>query len=130
MEAMGHFFVRGRLTGPTGLSEDVDLFVDTGATLLILPRSLADRLDVTPRYFQSVRLAGDQRTVWPRSEVLLKLDEQEITAPCWIVPEGPAILGIVPLEILFLGVDPVQHRLIPLEPRTWESIRAATRPPP
>ena len=126
---MGHFFVRGRLTGPTGRSEDVDLFVDTGATLLIVPQSLADRLEVTPRYFQSVRLADDQRAVWPRSEVLLKLDEREMTAPCWIVPEGPAILGSVPLETLFLGVDPVHRRLIRLEPRTWESVRADVAPP-
>lgn len=36
---MGHFQVSARLTGPTGLSEDVELFVDTGfsSSLGILP---------------------------------------------------------------------------------------------
>ena len=41
--AMGLFRVRGGLTGPTGRSEDADLLVDTGAALLVVPRSLAER---------------------------------------------------------------------------------------
>lgn len=32
---MGLFRVRGRLTGPTGRSEDAELMVDTGATQLV-----------------------------------------------------------------------------------------------
>lgn len=117
MDRVGHFTVRGRLTGPSGRSEDVDLFVDTGSTLLMIPKSLAERLDVTPRYFQPVRLAGDQRVVWPVSEVRLELEDQEATTRCFIVPEGPAILGMFALETFLLGVDPVHQRLIPIEPR-------------
>ena len=41
VEAMGLFRVTGRLTGPTGRSEDAELLVDTGVTLLVLPRSWA-----------------------------------------------------------------------------------------
>ena len=48
---MGHFGVTARLTGPTGRSEQVELLVDTGATLVALPRSLADRLEVQTRRF-------------------------------------------------------------------------------
>ena len=33
--------LRGRLTGPRGRSEDAELLVDTGATLLVVPRSWA-----------------------------------------------------------------------------------------
>ena len=69
---MGLFRVRGRLTGPTGRSEDADLLVDTGATQLV-------------------------------------------TTPCFIAPDGPALLGAVALEILFLAVDLVAKRLIPVE---------------
>ncbi len=36
METMGLFRVIGRLTGPTGISEDVELLVDTDATLLVV----------------------------------------------------------------------------------------------
>jgi len=42
---MGLVRVRGRLTGPTGRSEDAELLVDTGATLLVVSRSLAGKLD-------------------------------------------------------------------------------------
>jgi predicted aspartyl protease len=38
---MGLLRVMGRLTGPTGRSEDAELLVDTGATLLVVPRSWA-----------------------------------------------------------------------------------------
>ena len=34
---MGLFYVSGRLSGPTGRSESVDLQVDTGATFLVVP---------------------------------------------------------------------------------------------
>ena len=117
MRGMGHFNVRGRLTGPTGRTEDVDLFVDTGSTLLVLPRSLADRLELVTQRMQSLRVADDQRIVWPVSELRLRLGDHEIHTPCLIAPQGPAILGVVALESLSLGVDPVHQELIPIEPR-------------
>jgi predicted aspartyl protease len=55
------FRVKGRLTGPTGRSEDADLLVDTGATLLVVPRSLAERLELVVRRSQPVLIAGGQR---------------------------------------------------------------------
>ena len=58
---MGLFRVRGRLTGPTGRSEDAELLVDTGATLLVVPRSLAERLALATGRTQRVVIAGGQR---------------------------------------------------------------------
>jgi len=112
---MGLFRVSGRLIGPTGRSEVVDLLVDTGATLLVIPRSMAERLDIAPLRTQAVVIAGGQREVWPIGEVRLSLDGQEVTTPCFIAPGGPALLGAVALESLFLAVDPVAKRLIPVE---------------
>jgi len=112
---MGLFRVRGRLTGPTGRSEDVELLVDTGATLLVIPRSLADRLELVARRSQPVLIAGGQRVEWPVAEVSLSLDGSSVTTPCFIAPDGPALLGAVALESLFLAVDPVAKRLIPVE---------------
>jgi len=112
---MGLFRVRGRLTGPTGRSEDVELLVDTGATLLVIPRSLADRLELVARRSQPVLIAGGQRVEWPVAEVSLSLDGSSVTTPCFIAPDGPAVLGAVALESLFLAVDPVAKRLIPVE---------------
>ena len=112
---MGLFRVRGRLTGPTGRSEAAELLVDTGATLLVVPRSLAERLELAPRRSQPVLIAGGQRTEWPVTEVRLSLDGLDVTTPCFIAPDGPALLGAVALESLFLAVDPVAKRLIPVE---------------
>lgn len=122
---MGLFHVKGRLTGPTGRSEEVDLLVDTGATLLVISRLLADRLQLTPGRSQRVVIAGGQRDVWPVAEVRLALDGQETTTPCFIAPGGPALLGAVALESLFLAVDPVAKRLISVEGFVGRSQRPA-----
>jgi predicted aspartyl protease len=103
------------LTGPTGRNEDVELLVDTGATLLVVPRALAERLELVARRSQLVLTAGGQRVEWPVAEVSLSLNGSSVTTPCFIAPDGSALLGAVALESLFLAVDPVAKRLIPVE---------------
>ena len=112
---MGLFHVTGRLTGPTGRSEEADLLVDTGATLLVVPRRLAERLELQPVRSHTVEIAGGREEVWPIAELRLALDGQEVTTPCFIAPEGQALLGAVALESLFLVVDPVAKRLVPVK---------------
>ena len=107
--------MRGRLTGPTNRSEEVEFLVDTGATLLVVPQSLADRLELMASRSQRVVIGGGERVSWPVAEVSLALDGPAITTPCFIAPAGPALLGAVALESLFLAVDPVAKRLIPVE---------------
>ena len=114
MDHMGQFTVRGRLTGPTGVREDVDLLVDTGSTLLVVSRSLADQLDLVQQRMETVWRAGDQEATWPVAEVRLALGDKHVTTPCMIAPRGPALLGAVALESLFLAVDPVGKRLVPV----------------
>lgn len=112
---MGLLRVRGRLTGPTGRSEELELLVDTGATLLVIPRGLAERLGLVASRSQPVVIAGGQRVAWPVAEVRLALENHEVTTPCFIAPDGPARLGAVALESLFLAVDPIAKRLVPVE---------------
>lgn len=112
---MGLFRVTGRLSGPTGRTEETELLVDTGATLLVVPRETAERLELVPTRSQLVVIAGGARDLWPVAEVRLALDGQQVTTPCFIAPGGPALLGAVALESLFLAVDPVARRLIPVE---------------
>lgn len=112
---MGLFYVKGFLTGPTGQSEEADFLVDTGSTLLVVPRSMAERLALTPTRFQRIITAGGQREVSPVAEVRLRLDGQETTTPCFIAPAGSPLLGAVALEGLFLAADPVAKRLVPVE---------------
>ena len=61
---MGLFHVKGRLTGPTGRVEEIELLVNTGATLSVVPRSLAERLELKTTGSQRVVIAGGQPDVW------------------------------------------------------------------
>jgi hypothetical protein len=62
-----------------------------------------------------VLIAGGQRAEWPVTEVSLSLNGTDVTTPCFIAAAGLALLGAVALESLFLAVDPVAKRLIPVE---------------
>jgi predicted aspartyl protease len=110
---MGHFHVPARLTGPTGRSQETELFVDTGASLVVLSRLFAERLGLVTKWRQPVALAGGAKELWPVAEVRLTIGEQEIPTLCFIAPEGPPLLGALALEGLFLAVDPVNKRLVP-----------------
>ncbi len=112
---MGLFHVSARLSGPTGRSESVELLVDTGATLLVVPRALADRLDPRPTRDCPIQTAGGRDEVWPMAEARLALDGVEVTTPCLIAAAGPALLGAGALESLLLAVNPVAKRLIPVK---------------
>jgi predicted aspartyl protease len=101
--------------GPTGVTVDIELLVDTGATLLVVPAAVAEHLGLVARRSQAVVIAGGQRTTWPVAEVRLAIEDAEITTPCFLAPDGPALLGAVALESLFLAVDPVAKRLVPVE---------------
>jgi len=112
---MGLFHVSASLTGPTGRTATLDLLVDTGATLLVVPRSLADQLEILALRTQPVQIAGGRKEVWPVAEVRVAINGREVTTPCFIAPGGPALLGAVALESLFLAADPVAKRLVPVE---------------
>jgi len=112
---MGLFHVSASLTGPTGRTATLDLLVDTGATLLVIPRSLADQLEILALRSQPVQIAGGRKEVWPVAEVRVAINGREVTTPCFIAPGGPALLGAVALESLFLAADPVAKRLVPVE---------------
>ncbi len=114
MRVMGLFRVPAHLTGPTGRSETVEVLVDTGATFLVVPRALAERLELRPTRTCPIT-AGGRKEAWPLAEVTLRLDGDEVTTPCLIAPEGPALLGAVALESLLLAADPVARRLVPVE---------------
>jgi len=112
---MGLFHVSARLTGPTGKTEAVDLLVDTGATFLVVPQDLADRLELRPTRSCPIQTAGGRDEAWPLGEVRLALDSDEVTTRCLIAPGGPPLLGAVALESLLLAVDPLAQRLVPIK---------------
>jgi hypothetical protein len=77
--------------------------------------ALAERLKLIVGRSQSVIIAGGERTTWPVAEVRVSVEGRDVVTPCFIAPAGPALLGTVALESLFLGVDPVAKRLVPID---------------
>src|SRR5438093_12851887 len=90
---MGLFRVAARLTGPTGRTATVDLLVDTGATLLVVPRALADQLELTTLRAQAVQTAGGRKEAWPVAEGRLVVDGREVNTPGLFPTGGSAMLG-------------------------------------
>ena len=112
---MGLFHVAARLSGPTGRSAEVELLVDTGATFVVVPQDLADRLELRPNRTCPIQTAGGRDETWPLADVRLTVDGDEVTTRCLIAPAGPALLGAVALESLLLAVDPIAKRLVPVK---------------
>ena len=112
---MGLFHVSARLSGPTGRTEVVELLVDCGATFVVVPQSLADRLELRANRTCPIQTAGGRDETWPLADVRLAVDGDEIATRCLIAPAGPALLGAVALESLLLAVDPVAKRLVPVK---------------
>ena len=112
---MGLFSVSGRLTGPTGRSETVELLVDTGATFVVVPRTPAERLDLRSVRQHQVEMADGREEMLPVAEVRLALDGQEVPTLCFISSGGTPLLGALALESLLLSVDPVRKRLVPVK---------------
>jgi len=112
---MGLFYVPVRLTGPTGETEGLELLVDTGATFVMVPRPLAERLALRPTRTCPLLIAGGREETWPLAEVRLAINGLEVTTPCVIAPDGPPLLGAVALESLLLAVDPIAKRLVPVK---------------
>ena len=114
---MGTFSVPISIGDPQGENWiEFDALVDTGASVTSVPGSILRELGVTPVSSQQFRFAqGEQKrmdmgrtwiSVEGREEVTLVVFNDEGTLP---------LLGALTLEALFLGVDPVAHRLIPAD---------------
>lgn len=91
------------------------MLVDTGATFVVVPQGLADRLELRPSRVCPIETAGGREETWPVAELRIALDGDEVATRCLISPAGPPLLGAVALESLLLAVDPVAKRLVPIK---------------
>ena len=114
---MGVFRVPIEVGDPAGRNfEPVEATVDTGATNTVLPRTLLNRLGVTPHTKGRFRIADGRRLELDIGRTWVKVDgQQEFTQVVFGVDESRAILGAVTLEEMSLSVDPVSKRLVPVD---------------
>jgi clan AA aspartic protease len=108
------FSVPVHLSGPSG-ADDIEALVDTGATYSVLPRSVLDRLGVSPKDRMAFSLADERIVEYDLGEVSIELGDKERTVLVVFGPDqAQPLLGATTSELFGLGVDPVAQRLIPV----------------
>lgn len=114
---MGLTYVKVHIAHPSHLErgEEVELLVDTGAMLTVVPRPVLQRLGVNPVAQRRFRAFGGvvEREV---GGALIRYDATSAVIPIIFGEEGdPAVLGVTALEALGYQVDPVTGELRPTE---------------
>jgi clan AA aspartic protease len=85
--------------------------VDTGASLTVIPRSIAARLELPALRTMAVHLADGRRQRMPVSAAIVRLDGREVPSTVFVAPGGEVLLGAETLELLDVSVDPKRRRL-------------------
>ena len=115
---MGQFSVVVTIAHPTDPSRtaEVELLVDSGATLSWVPRELLERLGV-PRLPRRSFLVADGRTIERETAgASIRVNGSEAIVTLVVAEPGDGrLLGATALESLGFGVDPIRRRLVPQE---------------
>jgi predicted aspartyl protease len=90
-----------------------DALVDTGATMLSIPRRLIAQLGLTHRRTRTARTAAGIVSFDIYGAVRLTIQGRDCVVEAAEIPDGcPVLIGQIPLEGLDFVVDPVGQRLI------------------
>lgn len=90
-----------------------DALVDTGASVLSLPKRYVKQLGLTPVRERTARTAAGVIRIRIYSVVRLTVQGRDVhTEVCEVPDDCPVLIGQIPLEGLDLVVDPVGQRLI------------------
>jgi clan AA aspartic protease len=105
-------WVRARVGDESGSkSAEVEAFIDTGATLTVIPRRLAEELGLRVTGRTEVETAAG-RIMLERTRVRLELEGREEIVPALISDViDKVLIGVTALEVLGLQVDPLTGRL-------------------
>ena len=113
---MGQFSVGTVIAHPADPSRvaEVDLLVDTGATLSWVPRQILDRLGVPRLPRRRFLLADGGFVERDTAGVLMRMDGTEAMVTVVVAESGDAhLLGATALETLGFGIDPIRKLLVP-----------------
>lgn len=102
-------------SSPGGPYETVDALVDSGATYMLMPLTILQRLGVRPLRKQPFILANGARTEYDISIVWVRIGGEERPTVCiWGEASSKPLLGTYTLEGFLLGIDPVNKTLVPV----------------
>ena len=94
----------------------MDALVDTGASISSAPASVLYDLGVTPLIRQDFRFGqGEVRSMGVGQTWIRVEDKDVITLVLFNEENTQPLLGALALEGVFVGVDPVGKRLLPVE---------------
>ena len=112
---MGTFFHPMTVVGPAG-EETVEALVDTGASFSSMPTSLLSRLGLTPHRRASLKLADGRVAEYGVGHVHARIDGvEEDSLFIFGAEDAPPVIGAHTLQSMLLGVNPVDHTLVPVE---------------
>ena len=95
--------------------ERVEAWVDTGASYTMVPRTIMERLGYTATYRRPFRLSDGSIVELDLCRVNLRLGQDIQFSLCVFGDEqSEPLLGATALEEFGLGVDPVNHALMPI----------------
>ena len=113
---MGLFSVSLQVGNPfTEQSETVEAMVDTGAVDSMMPASLLRRLGVAPLRTVRFRTASGERVEYEVGRAYFSAEGESCFANVAFGPEDTLLMGATTLGQLYLAVDPVNQRLVPVE---------------
>ena len=95
--------------------ETVEAWVDTGASYSMVPRSILQHLGHSPTYRRPFRMADGSIVELGLSQLTMRIGQETRVVSCVFGEEGSQpLLGATALEEFALGVDPVNHTLVPV----------------
>ena len=113
---MGTFTVQIAIGDPRGERwETFDALVDTGASIASAPASALRSLGVMPLRKESFTFASGEERERDVGQTWVRVEGREVITLVLFNEEGTLpLLGALALEGLFMGVDPLARRLVPV----------------
>ena len=115
---MGYVRVRGIIANTLNrnLKDELEFIADTGAIYTVIPKSIANKLQLKEMDKRRFKTASGEIVEYPVSEAYITIEGKSVTSLVAIATEKtPILLGVTTLELLGLQVDPVNGKLTPVE---------------
>ena len=114
---MGTFSVQIAVGDPDrGRWTTLDALVGTGASITSVPASVLRDLGVAPMTRRRFRFAQGETRMMDVGQTWVRVEGRERITLVLFNEEGtPPLLGALALEGVFMGVDPVGQKLVPVE---------------
>jgi len=104
----------GYITDEDVRSLTLTALVDTGAGTIVINNDICQKLGLSIEETRIATLAGDVKKECKITEpVQVHWQDRKVSINALVLPEGDALLGVIPLEFMDLIVDPRHNKLIP-----------------